>query len=100
MHKFSPQILAPDSTLSVQIDPAARASVNGLTLSSSLTEMVPSEAMLLRSSSPTLRRLFLAKKVEAKLLSYELSGRTETPANPRPRPRYLQRLPLLMLQGL
>jgi hypothetical protein len=93
MHKFSPQILAPDSTLSVQIDPAARASVNGLTLSSSLTEMVPSEAMLLRSSSPTLRRLFLAKKVEAKLLSYELSGWTETPANPRPRPRYLQRLP-------
>ena len=74
LNKFAPQVASEDSQIGVANDPSARTSVNGLTLSSSLTEMLPSEAVLLKGTSPTLRRLFLAKKVEAKLLSYELSG--------------------------
>ena len=71
---FAPQVACDDSRIGVAVDPASKTCLNGLTLSSSLTEMLPSEAVLLRSASPTLRRLFLAKKVEAKLLSYQLSG--------------------------
>jgi len=93
INRFAPQMPSRDSTMGVQNDPIARTSVNGLTLSSSLTEMLPSEAVLLKSASPTLRRLFLAKKVEAKLLSYELSGWIVAPSIPRRRASHLPRLP-------
>jgi len=92
INKFAPQVPAK-SDLGVQKDPIARSCVNGLTLSGSLSEMLPSEAVLLRSASPTLRRLFLAKRVEAKLLSYELSGWVDSGSRPRERPRFLPRLP-------
>lgn len=45
--------------------------VTGLSLSSSLADMLPQEAVLLRSSSPTLRRLFHSKLADAKLQSYQ-----------------------------
>ena len=67
--------------------------MSGLTLSSSLSEILPSEAVLLQGSSPTLRRLFLKKKVESKLLSSELSGWADVMSVPRARPRYNPRLP-------
>ena len=93
VHKFAPQTAAPDSPFGAQLDPAERTSVTGLTLSNSLSEMLPSEAVLLKSASPTLRRLFLAKRVESKLLSYQLAGWTDTPTKPQDRPRYYTRLP-------
>ncbi|KAL3920267.1 MAG: hypothetical protein SGILL_003347 [Bacillariaceae sp.] len=55
--------------------------------------MLPSEAVLLRGSSPILRQLFLAKWAESKLLSYELSGYVDIPSVPRTRPLYQKRLP-------
>ncbi|MGB1596555.1 MAG: vWA domain-containing protein, partial [Promethearchaeia archaeon] len=91
--KFPPQTAVADGAPGVALDPASRASVSGLALSSSLSEMLPSEAVLLRSATPTLRRLFLAKKAEAKLLSYQLTGWEDTPTEPARRPRYFPRLP-------
>jgi uncharacterized protein with von Willebrand factor type A (vWA) domain len=70
-----------------------RSSVSGLTLSSSLSEMLPSEAVLLKSSSPALRRLFLAKKVESKLLGYQMSGWTDIPSVPRSNVNSKSRMP-------
>ena len=91
MHRFPPRVSDPEGSVGAQLDATARSSVTGLTLSSSLAEMLPSEAVLLTGSSPTLRSLFWAKLVEAKLLSYELSGWVDTPSVPqRRRP---QRLP-------
>jgi hypothetical protein len=54
--------------IGVQSDPSNPSSVNGLTTSASFTAMLPSEAVLLKSTFPSLRWLFLAKKAEAKLL--------------------------------
>lgn len=54
--------------MGVEIDPLNPISVSGLTRSGSLTTMLPSEAVLLRSSMKSLRWLFLAKKAESKLL--------------------------------
>ena len=93
VHKFAPQTASPDSPFGAQLDPAERTSVKGLTLSNSLSEMLPSEAVLLKSASSTLRRLFLAKRVESKLLSYQLAGWTDTPTVPKEQPRYYTRLP-------
>jgi MoxR-like ATPase len=92
-HRFAPRDLSPEGGMGAQFDPATRTSVSGLTLSSSLTEMLPSEAGLLLGRAPVLRRLFLAKKVESKLLSYQLSGWSDTPSIPRTNPRYRPRLP-------
>ena len=66
MHRFAPRKLDPEGGLGAQLDVHRRESVSGLTLSGSLSEMLPSEAVLLKGS-PALRRLFLAKKVESKL---------------------------------
>ena len=54
--------------MGVELDPLDPTSVSGLTYSGSLTSMLPSEAVLLRSSIRSLRLLFLAKKAESKLL--------------------------------
>ena len=93
IHKFAPRKQQQDGGLGAQFDPHLRESVNGITLSGSLSEMLPSEAVLLRGSSPALRRLFLAKKAEAKLLSYQLSGWTDIPSVPLTRPLYSKRMP-------
>jgi hypothetical protein len=77
MHKFRPRKLDQNGGIGATEDVLVRSSVSGLTLSNSFTEMVPSEAVLLRGS-PALRRLFLAKKVESKLLSYQMLGWTDT----------------------
>eukprot|EP00581_Thalassiosira_minuscula_P001891 CAMPEP_0183747310 /NCGR_PEP_ID=MMETSP0737-20130205/67200_1 /TAXON_ID=385413 /ORGANISM="Thalassiosira miniscula, Strain CCMP1093" /LENGTH=286 /DNA_ID=CAMNT_0025983019 /DNA_START=1 /DNA_END=858 /DNA_ORIENTATION=+ len=55
--------------------------------------MLPSEASLLRSRIRSLRLLFLAKKAESKLLSYELSGWTDVPTLPLPQSRRSTHLP-------
>ena len=57
-----------DDMIGVQIDPSNPSSVNGLTSSGSFSAMLPSEAVLLKSSFPSLRWLFLSKKAEEKLL--------------------------------
>ncbi len=57
-----------DDMIGVESDPSNPASVNGLTTSGSFSAMLPSEAVLLKSSFPSLRWLFLAKKAEEKLL--------------------------------
>ena len=71
-----------DDMIGVESDPSNPASVNGLTTSGSFSAMLPSEAVLLKSSFPSLRWLFLSKKAEEKLLSYELSGWTDVPTLP------------------
>jgi len=71
-----------DDMMGVQLDPLDPTSVSGLTLSDDLSTMLPTEAVLLRSSMRALRLLFLAKKAESKLLSYELSGWTDVPTKP------------------
>ena len=91
-HRFSPRKLHRDGGLGAQLDPFTRSTVTGLTLSNSLSEMLPSEAVLLKGS-PALRKLFMAKRVESKLLSYELSGWSDVPSVPRLRPRYFPRMP-------
>ena len=57
-----------DDMIGVESDSSNPASVNGLTTSDNFSAMLPSEAVLLKSSFPSLRWLFLAKKAEAKLL--------------------------------
>ena len=93
MNKFTPRKQDPDGGLGAEFDPQIRESVTGITLSSNLSEMLPSEAVLLRGSKPVLRTLFLAKWVESKLISYELSGYVDVPSVPRTRPLYRNRLP-------
>ena len=93
LYRFAPRDLSSEGGMGAQFDPSTRTSVSGLTLSSSLTEMLPSEAGLLLGKAPVLRRLFLAKKVESKLLSYQISGWSDTPSIPRANPRYHPRLP-------
>lgn len=93
IHKFSPRKLQKDGAMGAQFDPQMRESVSGITLSGSISEMLPSEAVLLRGSSRALRLLFLAKKAESKLLSYELSGWTDVPSVPLTRPLYMRRMP-------
>lgn len=93
IHKFASRKLDLDGGLGAQFDPSIRNSVSGLTLSGSFSEMLPFEAALLRGQSPALRRLFLAKKVESKLLSYESSGWADVPSVPRPNSRFRRRMP-------
>lgn len=92
VHKFSPRKLQNDGGMGAQFDPQVKESVSGITLSGSLTEMLPSEAVLLRGSR-ALRLLFLAKKAESKLLSYEMSGWTDVPSVPLTKPLYKKRMP-------
>lgn len=95
LHKFAPRKKVRDAhggMMGAELDAVfARDSVTGLTLSSSLTEMLPSEAVLLKGS-PALRRLFWAKVAESKLLSYQVSGWTDVNSLPRPK-RPLRRTP-------
>ncbi|KAG7370821.1 phospholipid-translocating P-type ATPase, flippase [Nitzschia inconspicua] len=93
IHKFKPRQADRDGGMGAEFDPILRESVSGITLSASLSEMLPSEAVLLRGSTPVLRNLFLAKWVESKLLSYEVSGYMDIPSVPRTRPQYFKRLP-------
>jgi MoxR-like ATPase len=93
LYRFSPREFNAEGAMGAQFDTTPRSSVSGLTLSGSLTEMLPSEAGLLLGNSPVLRRLFLAKKVESKLLSYQLSGWCDVPSLPKANPRYRPRLP-------
>lgn len=93
LYRFSPRDFNAEGSMGAQFDTTSRNSVSGLTLSGSLTEMLPSEAGLLLGNSPVLRRLFLAKKVESKLLSYQLSGWCDVPSLPKANPRYRPRLP-------
>lgn len=92
VNKFAPRKLDEDGSDAAQFDPQMRESVGGIALSGSLTEMLPSEAVLLKGS-PSLRRLFLAKKAESKLLSYEMSGWCDVPSIPVTKPLYLTRMP-------
>ena len=55
VQKFPPQVRSSRSALGVEIDPFSLDSVRGITRTSSLTEMLPSEAALLKGS-PALRR--------------------------------------------
>ena len=71
-----------DDQIGVEMDPLDPTALSGLTLSGQLTAMLPSEAVLLRSSFKSLRWLFLAKRAEGKLLSYEQSGWTDVPTKP------------------
>ena len=82
-----------DDMMGVQLDPLDPTSVSGLTLSNDLSTMLPTEAVLLRSSMRALRLLFLAKKAESKLLSYELSGWTDVPTKPLPNTKRSVQLP-------
>jgi len=96
IHKFTPRRPEPSGGLGAEWDPyTTRESIHGLHLSSSLTEMLLSEAALLRSSA--LRPLFLQKLVESKLLSYQFSGWKDVPSVPRTRsrtrPLYPKRMP-------
>jgi hypothetical protein len=102
--KFAPRKQHPDGALGAEFDPRLRReSVTGIALSGNPSEMLPSEAVLLRQrlgvddkgkpSSTVLRRLFLAKMAESKLQSYELSGWADVPSIPRTKPLYLNRLP-------
>lgn len=75
----------------VEIDPADPTSASGLRPSGDLSRMLPSEAVLLRSSLGTLRRLFLARKAESSLLGYEMSGWADVPTSPPPPPRRRRR---------
>ena len=84
MQKFVPRVRSSRSALGVEIDPLSRESVRGITRTSSLTEMLPSEAALLKGP-PALRRLFLAKKAEGKLLGYDISGWDDVPSRPKKR---------------
>ena len=93
MHKFNARKANKDGGMGAEMDPQNRESVSGVTLSSSFTEMLPSEAVLLRSSVPSVRRLFLQKHVESKLLSYELAGWTDVPSVPVTRPLRKERRP-------
>ncbi|KAL9188343.1 hypothetical protein ACHAXT_006721 [Thalassiosira profunda] len=93
--KFRPRkrSASKDDMIGVEMDPLDPTSVAGLTYSGRLTSMLPSEAVLLRSQRRTLRWLFLAKKAESKLLSYELSGWTDVPTLPLPQTRRSVELP-------
>ena len=71
-----------DDQVGVELDPLDPTALSGLTLSGQLIAMLPSEAVLLRSSFKSLRWLFLAKRAEGKLLSYEQSGWTDVPTKP------------------
>ena len=93
LNKFSPRKHYKDGGMGAEFDPQMRESVSGITLSGNLSEMLPSEAVFLRGSFPVLRRLFMAKRVESKLLSYQMSGWTDVPSVPITRPLYLRRLP-------
>jgi MoxR-like ATPase len=93
LHRFPPRHVDPDGTMGAHMDPIMRNNVDGLTLSGSFTEMLPSEASLLLSQSSTLRRLFLAKKVERKLLSYQLMGHSDVLSTPDVPSPYRSRLP-------
>jgi uncharacterized protein with von Willebrand factor type A (vWA) domain len=57
-----------EDMMGVELDILDPTSVSSLTRSGSLTLMLPSEAVLLRSSIRSLRWLFLARKAESKLL--------------------------------
>jgi len=92
MEKFPPQARAPRNALGVEIDPLNRDSVRGIAMTGSLSEMLPSEAVLLKGSA-ALRRLFLARKAEAKLLGYDISGYADVPTRPKKRRTYFKRLP-------
>jgi hypothetical protein len=102
--KFAPRKPHPEGGLGAEFDPRLRReSVTGIALSGNPSEMLPSEAVLLRKRlgvddkgkpvSNVLRRLFLAKMAESKLQSYELSGWADVPSIPRTDPLYLNRLP-------
>ena len=114
IERFPPRTPHVEGGMGAAFDPQLRESVSGITLSNRLSEMLPSEAILLRGrgrghghgrdnnnnnnnhqlpKSSTLRRLFLAKWAESKLLSYQLSGWTDIPSVPRTRPLYRTRLP-------
>ncbi|KAL3938265.1 MAG: hypothetical protein SGBAC_006788 [Bacillariaceae sp.] len=93
MQLFSPRKPKADGSIGAQFDPIEKDFMEGLTYSDSFSEMLPSEAMLLRGSHPVLRRLFLAKKVQSKLLSYQMSGWGDVPSIPQTRPLYTKRLP-------
>ncbi|KAL7570304.1 hypothetical protein ACA910_017154 [Epithemia clementina (nom. ined.)] len=93
MHKFKARKRNREGGMGAEKDPQSRESVSGITRSSNLAEMLPSEAVLLRSSIPTLRQLFLQKRAESKLLSYELSGWTDIPSVPLTRPLRMERMP-------
>ncbi|KAL7519032.1 hypothetical protein ACHAWX_003830 [Stephanocyclus meneghinianus] len=82
-----------DDMLSVQVDNFNPTSVSGLCYSSSLTTMLPSEAVFLQSAVKALRLLFLAKKAESKLLSYDINGWTDVNTLPLPRKRRSLSLP-------
>ena len=93
IQKFAPRKLRRDGALGAEFDPKERDSVSGVTLSGSFSEMLPSEAVLLRGASPALRKLFMVKKLESKLLSYEMSGWTDVPSVSIANPRYFKKLP-------
>jgi len=93
LHKFAPRKLNQNGGMGAQFDPQKRELVSGVTFSGNLFEMLPSEAVLLRGSSPTLRRLFLAKKAESKLLSYQMLGWTDVPSIPKTQSTSFHRLP-------
>ncbi|CAB9501051.1 ATPase RavA [Seminavis robusta] len=100
IHKFVPRKPDQEGALGAQYDPTIRSSIRGITLSGSLSEMLPSEAMLLverkqqqQSDRKPLRRLFLAKLAENKLFSYESSGWQDVPSITHPKSRHLTRLP-------
>jgi MoxR-like ATPase len=92
LRRFHPRRPDPKGSLGAQEDTMAKMAVTGLTLSNSLIEMLPSEAVLLKGH-PSLKRLFWAKRMESKLQSYERSGYHDLPSVPKHKRNLYQRLP-------
>ena len=93
IQKFAPRKQKQDGALGAEFDPQLRESIEGLTYSGSFSDMLPSEALLLCGKAKAFRRLFLAKKVESKLFSHQLSGWTDVPSIPRTNSLYRNQLP-------
>jgi len=92
LQKFEPRNQDSKGSMGAEFDPYSLASVNDLTFSDNLAQMLSSEAVLLRGS-PIFRRLFMAKKIESKLLSYQLSDWRDTLSVPMKKPKHFPRLP-------
>ena len=80
IQRFLPRQQQENGSLGAEWDPQNRESVNDLYFSNRLTEMLPSEAVLLKSKANGLKALFLQRLAESKLLSYQHSGWSDVPS--------------------
>lgn len=83
IQRFSPRQSHRDGGMGAHWDQSLRESMDGVTLSNSISEMLPAEALLLCGNSTALRTLFLSKLAESKLWTYRTSGWEDIPSIPR-----------------